>query len=252
MPGNEFFFAVLVFGSAVLGFGGLAGLRLKQGKWNGLEARGLRFALEFGLFSVIFALVPSVLYYLFNFETVVWRLSSLLLAAFIGTEMVRIVYQVWRFGALWPATTTLLLVFSGILLTIELINVLWWGTLVGYASGLLWIMLLAGIQFIAFVCYDRSGSIAIQQSYKVGKTGRGPLDSGGYGHHGLLGQRLQRNHRANHPHGAAYDHADSQHHPVGNAGRIRHRHRLAFTRSRDGDGRTVANPIVRADPDTGR
>jgi hypothetical protein len=251
MPGNEFFFAVLVFGGAILGFGGLAGLRLKQRRWNGVEARGLRFALEFGLFTAVFALVPFVLFYLFSFETVVWRLSSLLLAAFLGTEMVRIAYQVWRFGALWPATTTLLLVFSGILLTIEGVNVLWWGALVGYAIGLLWIVILAGTQLIAFVCYDRSG-ISATQGYQVGNAGRGDVDPGRYGHHGLLGQRLQRDHRADHPYGAAYDHADTQRHAVGNTGRSRHAHRLAFTRTRDGHGRTVANPVVRPDPDSGR
>lgn len=251
MPGNEFFFAVLVFGSAILGAGGLAGLRLKQGKWNGVEVRGLRFALEFSLFSVVFALLPSVLYYLFNFETVVWRLSSLLLGAFIATEMVRIIYQVWRYGALWPTTTALLLVFSGILLTIEFINVLWWGVLAAYASGLLWILILAGIQYIAFVCYDRSGTTETQD-YSVGKTTRGLGSTGGYGHHGILGQRLQRHDRANHPHRAAHDHGDAQRHPVRNARRLRHRHRLAYTRSGDGDSRTVANPTVRPDPDSGR
>jgi hypothetical protein len=218
-----------------------------------MEAHSLRLSIAFGLAATIFALIPFFFALIFDYETVIWRLASLLLVLFLGTEMTQMAHYLARFGALQPRMGFLLLVFSGILLTIELINMLWWGAREGYAPGLLGILILSGSQFIMFVSYDRTKSN--QTPYRP-KT-IGPK------HHAddvprradAGGGQLQRHNATNYPHRTATNHQPkpgAQPNADANARRQRYGHRLAFTRTRDGDGWTVAHPVTRPDEDTRR
>lgn len=154
MNGAVFFVGMMVLGMGLLGFGGLAGLQARRARARELERAELRLALEFSLATVFFALLPFMVYLLSDYEPFIWRLTSSVIAMYLLVAIGRVYHRIHRMGASWPIAMISLLVLSGFLLTIELVNVFWWASLAGYAWGLLWILLLAGIQYVAFVTYD--------------------------------------------------------------------------------------------------
>jgi hypothetical protein len=113
------------------------------------EKAELGFSLQLSFFTVVFAILPFVV-----FGEAMWRWLSLALALFLGLQMARAFYLHREFEAEYPAVLGLLLALSGIFLTIEVFNTLFWNASFPYGSGLLWLFILTGIQFIAFVCYD--------------------------------------------------------------------------------------------------
>jgi hypothetical protein len=154
MNGSEFFIPVAISGVFLAGFTGLIAINRKMPSWDVAEQLSVRFSLEFCLFATLFALLPYPLYYLGD-ETFALRISSMAMALFLGVEISRIRHYSRKFGSHWSFTMVLLLALSTIFLTIEFVNALVWNSLAGYTAGLLWIVLLAGIQFIAFIIYNK-------------------------------------------------------------------------------------------------
>ena len=257
MNGSSFFYGVIICGLGILGLNGVVGLRVTaRPHWGRRETRRWRrewrSVMELGFFALVFALVPLLLSTIMDFETVIWRLASLTLAAFLATYLARLGYRARRYGVLWPGATILLLVILAILLTIEMVNMLWWGALASYAGGLLGILTLAGIQLITVVGYDRADFAQILPLFQqLPKTSGRGARSRDYRHHGVLGQQLQRHHRPDHPDGAPDGHGDLHRHPHPHAQRLRHTHRLAFTRARDRNRRPFTNPAARSRSDLG-
>jgi hypothetical protein len=236
MFGEAFFFITIIVGTLLFSAGGLAGLQRKR--MSRAEIAGLRLLLELSLGVVVLALVPDVLFFFFTLPGIVWRLASFAIAMFLLVEVGRVIEKTRALGAHWPVTMIFLLVLSGIMLTIELINMLWWSSLAGYTAGLLWILTLAGIQFIAFVCYDP----VAPKRYSIQSVVS--ADS----HY----RQLQRNHRSDRANGPPFRHTDRDSQAIGDHRSQHHTHRLAFTRTRNGYGRTVANPTIRSHTDTGQ
>lgn len=236
MFGEAFFFITIIVGTLLFSVGGLAGRQHKR--MSRAEIAGLRLLLELSLGVIVLALVPDVLFFFFALPGVVWRLASFTIAVFLLMEIGRVIEKTRTLGARWPGTMIFLLVLSGIMLTIELINMLWWSSLAGYTAGLLWILTLAGIQFIAFVCYDPVAPKRYSIQSVVSADGR-------Y-------RQLQRDHRSDRANGPPFCHTDHNAQTIGDRRSQHHTHRLAFTRTRDGYGRTVANPAARSHTDAGQ
>ncbi len=220
MSGVVFFIVVLFVGIVLLGFGGLAGLRARHLRqdlhWDGAERTGMRFMLEFSLFTMFFSVLPLALMLLNVDETVVWRVASLLLALFLFTVVGRVLYKIVLYNPRWPILIISLLVLSVILLTIELINVFWWSSLAVYSWGLLWVLILSCIQFIIFVTYDWPNSDAIIHTLPGVDVGR----------HGM-----QRNHPNRYSDGQAHHHTNIHRDPIHYARRQRYAKYHPFART---------------------
>jgi hypothetical protein len=232
MTGQEFFYAVMILGSLSFALAGIAGLRRKQNGFDVAEATAIRFALEFSLCAVTFALVPFVLSVLVQYEAVVWHLSSILLAGFFAVQMGRLILRTLDYDVHWPLAWISLLVIFGILLTIEVLNAIWWGSLAAYASGLLWALTFAGIQTIAFICYVPKAP-TLTRVQPLSTVYHGP-DSAG------RSQWMRRRHPADYPNRAPHTDPDrrARNHP-----RSAEAHRLAFTRPpRRSDGDAAVRP----------
>lgn len=152
-----------------------------------VEKAELGFSLQLAFFTVVFTVLPFVV-----FGETMWRWLSLGLALFLGAQMARAFYLHREFEAEYPTVLGLLLALSGIFLTIEVFNTLFWNDSFPYGSGVLWLFILTGIQFIAFVCYD---SIPIPVSVVDH-----PVDSA---QHGLRGHGSPRD-----PHGAPHPYSN--------------------------------------------
>jgi hypothetical protein len=159
MNGAEFFRIIVPTAMGFIGLTALLGV-LRRGKsTDAAERAGLWLSLELGLMTTIFALLPFPLFYSFDTATTselfVWRLGSLLLVVYLALHLFVVNDNRRRFRAQYPQLMQLLLVLSGIFLTMEFVNAIWWGSLAAYTWGVLWLLALSGIQLIAFVCYDR-------------------------------------------------------------------------------------------------
>ena len=209
MPGLEFLIVVTFVGVVLLGFSGLVGWRAKNAHWNAAERSSIRLALELSMATMLLSLLPFPLFYLFELEWVVWRFASVVIILFMFIEGNKVYRQMSRYGATWPVTMISLLVLSAILLTIEVVNVLMWGSLAVYAGGLLWILCLATIQFIAFVCYDLN--LVPSQNKKEDRRSDYAIHNAGGG--------MQRRSRTDYPNGKA------------NGGTNIHRNAISYARS---------------------
>jgi len=188
-----FLFSMMVGGGLIFAAGSVAGVkaRSKRGGWGPAERDSMRIALEFSLFTMIFALLPLLLAYMLQDRAALWMIASIMMVIFLAAELARIILLAQEYGIRWPLVTASLLVLSVILLTIELVNVFWWQALPAYAVGVGWLFLLAGVQTIAFVCYDRIPTL----DNKIHPAN--PPDAA---FHGAMGQRMRRDHHADHPH----------------------------------------------------
>ncbi|HEX2622756.1 MAG TPA: hypothetical protein VHL11_21505 [Phototrophicaceae bacterium] len=169
MSGTEFFRLIVPTAMGLMGVTALMGVfRKRSGLWDAAEQAGLWLSLELGLVAVLFALLPYPLSYSFGItpetETAIWRLGSLLLVLYLIFHMFLVNEKRRRFRAQYPLVMRFLLVLSGIFLTMEFVNAIWWGSLGGYTWGVLWLVALCGIQLIAFVCYDRQTTLQNQFS----------------------------------------------------------------------------------------
>lgn len=190
---------VLVF--AGIGFftlGGVTALRFKQVRWTDADKTGLRLALEFSLFVVVLGLIPPILDAIFAYDTIVWGVSSMVLAIVMLIAISQIVVNTNRYGAHQPSVMISLLVLSGILLTIELVNVLLWESPGIYIGGLLWLLALSGIQSIAFLLYEPSQITVSAVQYRTDR------------------EWMRRRNRADHPYrktnGSTNGHTPSEQH----------------------------------------
>jgi hypothetical protein len=224
-----FLYGLLIFGGFVFATAALIGLSYRRRRLSADEAVGLRLALEFSLGGSVLALIPFALAAIIRFESVVWALSSLVMAGALLALIVRVVLLSARLEARWPLATISLLVLSAILLTIEVTNVLWWQSLMGFAGGLLWMLLLAGIQLTAFVCY-----VPIEKPTHEDVI-RSLADAGD------RAEWMRRRRPAGDPDAApdgATVHGDAHSHRP-------HSHRLAFTHQRQPNRRPIPNAAVR-------
>jgi hypothetical protein len=242
MRGHEFFYAVMCLGSGFLGLSGLAGLHFKRQHWDKIEAANLRLSLEFGLFSVVFALLPFLMVLMFESETVAWSFSSLFLAIFLLTQIGRIFYGSNLHGARWPLATIFLLALSSFFSTIETVNAVAWASSSWYAWGMLWLVVISAIQFVAFVCYDRAAP-----ELRTVEAPRKPIT---YGLHGDLPDRLRRHHRPNNPDGSANTDTNIHRDPVAYARSQRYPHLPPYSRPGDANRRPVAHAAIRPKPDS--
>jgi len=231
MFGALIFLIALAFGITILGSSVLIGLFARRGRYTRTERISRRLTLELGALAVTLALIPLFLLLIFDSQATVWRLDSFLLIVFLFGESARLAQQNLALGRFRLRIAILFLAFSGIFLTIESVNVFWWGSMTGYAGGLLWIVILSGIQFVYWVGYDRTNNASPQTAMARRR--------------GAVVERLQRDHYADYPDGASYRNADAQSNAVADSDRRVYAHRLAFTRSRNGYGRTVADPFGR-------
>lgn len=241
MPGQEFFYAVLFSAVGLFGFGGLMAVRQRQTRWNTAEAASLRIGLEYALSAAVFALLPFPLYYLLGVSVTIWHLTSFLLVCFMLVESARIFYNMQALRPGWPAAMGAFIVFSALFLTIELVNTVWWGSLGIYAGGLLWILGVAGVQLVAFVCYARPPFAARQES-----------QSGQYAVRGLFTERvytdrLRGDHAPGYSNGSAHLNAYAHHDAIQHAGRQQHADRHPVNRARVAHRRTVTDGFVRSD-----
>lgn len=222
------------------------GLRYRRQSLHPAEVASLRFALEFSHAAVILAVVPLFLGLIFRYERAVWGLSSLIAGGFLLFEIVR----AWRAAGLyvvrWPVVFISYLVLSAIMLTIEVLNLLWWQSEIAYATGLFWIVLIAGVQLTAFICY-----VPIQPTDRSHHSDRAerPVSYHTAADPGRA-QWMRRRNSAGHPNTATNGRTNSHANTNGDTRSERYAHRLAFThRSRDRRG-TVPNTAVRPNRNT--
>jgi hypothetical protein len=163
MNGTEFFKIIVPTAMGFIGLTALLGIFRRGKSLDAAERAGLWLSLELGLMTTIFALLPFPLFYSFDTATAselfVWRLGSLLLVVYLTLHLFVVNDNRRRFRAQYPEMMRLLLVLSGIFLTMEFVNAIWWGSMAGYTWGVLWLLALSGIQLIAFVCYDRQTTL---------------------------------------------------------------------------------------------
>lgn len=246
--GSVFFYGVLFAGVSLLGAVVYSWVTHRRIGWRDESERAsLRLALEFSLGVVAFALIPFLFHRIFQFETVAWQLCSLAIAMFLIVQIMRISYAAHVYGVRWPIVLISLLVLSGILLTIEVVNVFRWQSFAGYAGGLAWILILAGIQFAAYVYYVRFG--ASQFVFSSPETGFQDVELFAAGYHGILGERLRRDRRANHPDRSPYRYRHVHRDPVSYARRQRYAHRLANPYAYRAYRRAITNAAFWADED---
>jgi len=110
------------------------------------ERVGLRYALEFTLAAIFFALLGL---WINDPSGVMLRLESLLMSGFIALQMVRAINNARRFGARNRLTLWLMLAISAFFFTIEVVNAVWFSESRFYLYGLLCIVTLGALQMAA-------------------------------------------------------------------------------------------------------
>lgn len=110
------------------------------------ERVGLRYALEFTVAAIFFALLGL---WINDPNGMMLRLESLLMSGFIALQMVRAINNARRFGARNRLTLWLMLAISAFFFTIEVVNAVWWSESRFYLYGLLWIVTLGALQLAA-------------------------------------------------------------------------------------------------------
>jgi hypothetical protein len=113
---------------------------------------GQRYALEFSVAAVFFAVMGLISYLLWGDDGIggaILRLESLLLGGFIALQMVRAINNTRRFGARSRIMLVLMLAISAFFLTIEVVNAVWWSETPFYLYGIMWILTLGALQLAA-------------------------------------------------------------------------------------------------------
>jgi hypothetical protein len=234
MIAERFLFAVMILGAVFPGFTGIMAWQRKNRLWDEAEKATLRLSLTFGFFAVVFALLPFALYFVGGTMAFTWRLSSLIMVIYLFGAIWQGMALARRFKTQWPVASISLLVISTIFLTMELINAIWWSSLGAYALGLLWLLTLAGVQFIVFTAYD-------QQPMES----RGAVSVAAYTHSDPL--RLWRQRSAGYSNGAGYGHAHLNPYSDPHARLGRNPNRYTDSGLRRANGRAIAYTPVRSD-----
>ncbi len=203
-----FFTMVLTFSLVLFGFGIIIG-RKRREVLDEAERFSLRMGSELAFAGALFALLPFPLYFISSVEGSTYGMASLLLATYFLMQTVRVGFKIIQYQAHWPAAVGFLLVLSVVFSTIEMLNALITRGLVWYAWGLIWLLILSGLQTLAFIFYDRrliddSNDIApVDEHHRVvadrmrGNRGTGRADSPANGNryangNGLSHSRLER------------------------------------------------------------
>jgi hypothetical protein len=241
MPGEQFFQVVLLLATAFFGFAALAGLRRRTLGWDESAAAGLRVSMEFSLMAIALGLLPFPIYYTLGLDSVMWSLLSLIMAALLMIQMGRLFYKANSLRARWPLMAGLILVVSAVFVTIELLNSFRWSALDGYAWGLMFILGVAGVQFVAFTTLDRRPFSARDDFGNV------PI-----AHHAAVSERMRRERETHRADRTANPYAnlnrdgnpDSQRQPDPN--------RYPYTRPDHTNGRAIPHAPVRPNQDPRR
>lgn len=251
---NDLLFSLLLIGLAFYGLGTWAGLRLKRRRpLEPGERLSLRLALEFSLFAIGFTLVPGLLGLVLA-GSAVWSLTSLLLALFWLIEIGRLTaLAVTLHGPRLPGLVLLVLVLSGLLLTIEVMNFLVWHSPVITISGLLWLLFLAGQELIALVIHAPNHSQQARQRPRPVRLARAwqpdaaaaPLRRAD---RDPRSQWMRRRVSGGGANAAPDGRTDGHAHPHRDARPAGHAHRLAFTRESGGPRRADPHAVIRPDP----
>lgn len=252
MNGTEFFRLVVAAAMGLLGITAVVGVLRRWMQADAAARAGMWIALEVGLVTILFALLPFPLTYSAVSEMVVWRFGSLMMVLYLTVHLLTVNENRRRYRAQYPVVMRLLLVLSGIFLTMEFINAIWWGSLAGYTWGVLWLLALTGIQLIAFVVYDRQTSTVSAQilPYRAAPV-ETIAQAAGYGNRSDPGNdardavaiRVRGGNRPGDPDGA------SNHHPDDYARRDslrRERYRYTDNHSVYSYRRSVADATVRS------
>lgn len=231
LRGVEFFYAIMALGVSFAGFTALVANLRKNGTWEEIETFGLRLSLELGVFTVIIGLIPFPLAYLDTDESLIWRLGSLLLGGFLLVEITKVWTKIRQNQPNWPFLMGILLVISGFILTMEFVNALLWSDLALFAIGLLWVVTLSGIQFIAFVTYDRQ-PVPPKPIFEPAESPYRPL-------------RMRDNGHSNHPDRPTNRYTPSDHNGIAYDQLGRDPNRYSDQRTRFPDRRAFTNTVVR-------
>lgn len=159
MDADSFLLTTAQAGIALAGFSALiSAFRRSDIQLTPIEMYGRGMILEMGLTAALFALIPfptEQLLFLFGFSAGVWRISSaMLLLFFIGWGVLNFTrYQklisAYPGGALPPQIGFNMLL--GLVIALLVLNVFFFGSASFYMIGLIWMLVLSGMQFLAFV-----------------------------------------------------------------------------------------------------
>ena len=241
LSGGPFLVLAMILALGIFGFCGLAGLRYKSARWDRAEREDWRLAMEFSGAAMLFSLLPFLYHRLFEYESVVWRLASLTLALYLFALIGRIYYKAGLYGARSPLALWTLLVLSAIMLTIEFANMIWEHRMSLYGGGVLWLLFLSGVQFVAFVIYDGNPEPLQTTLHTPGKRG--------YRYHGVFDERMRREHGADRPDRSTHRHGHIHSDPVDYARRKRYANTLADALARNANRRSVSDAATRRDRD---
>jgi hypothetical protein len=141
------------------GFAGLIGaFRPSEDKWIPQEVAGLHFILHHTLAAVVLSLLPFLLLAFECPESTVWVVMSVVLGGFLFIEtcwqwseaarLTKAGHAPRRPKALYASLS-----ISFVLVVSMLLSLRYGGVEGVYKSGLLWLLITAGIQFLHFVSY---------------------------------------------------------------------------------------------------
>lgn len=217
------------------------------GRFDRIGGVNLSVAMEFTLGAVILSVLPFLLVAVLGEDTPsAWGAGSFVLGLFLLLQIVRIYAKMNALGARWPLVMATLLVLTGGMLALEWVNAFRWSSLAWYVYGLVWILVVAALQWIAFAAYDAPHDDHTPGASPDAGSPAPPADPG---YHGLLPERLRRERRAAHPDRPANHYANPHRDPIAAAKRERYAHRYPFTRTHTRAGRAVPDSAVRPDAD---
>jgi hypothetical protein len=240
LTGVEFFTLVAALGALFAGFTEIVILLRRRGRGfyalDLAERDGLTLSLEFNIFAVVFSLLPFPLFYSGRSEAFAWRLSSMALALFLSFELFKAIGRARRHAVRWPTLMGALVAGTGLVIGMAFLNAIWWSSLAVYTGGLLWIMLLCGVQFAAIVSYEHHYGFAPTPGVDDAHAGRRGEPFRG---------RLRRFGGGGHPNRAPDAHPDGDGHGHGYPRLGRDPNRYADQPAGRTNGRAVADSAVR-------
>jgi hypothetical protein len=128
-------------------------------------------------------------------------------------------------------------------------NAVWWGSLLGYGVGLVYMLALAGMQYLTFI-YHVLRPEPTQPATDSPFENLPQTPAVDYRHRGALAERLRRDRDAGHSHAAAQSYGNIHRDPVAYA--RRQRYSDSYAHQRAADRRSVADRPVRSDADPKR
>jgi hypothetical protein len=160
LGGSSFLLQLTEIGIAFTGFTGLiVALRPAKRRWLLHEVAGLLLLFEHTLGIVLLAFLPFPLFYTITSVPLVWRISSYVLAGFLGYQVLCQIHRLMNMGArrLTPRAPRLLLFvffpFTICMCVVQVMNALWWKSHAAYTWGLFWLLTSATVQFFIFVVH---------------------------------------------------------------------------------------------------